>query len=320
MILLASAEPLLLLETSDAVRQRAREQGYSERSVFEVDSRFDWSSLTSGFSSLSLFASRRLIEVRLPTGRPGKEGGEILRSFAKNPVPDLLLLVQAAQWSRAHETAWVKDIDRAGWLVPMWPVKPDELPRWIQQRLSARGLRADTEAVALLAARVEGNLLAAAQEVDKLALLHPGASLDAVTMQALVADSARYDVFSLVDAALLGDAGRALHILAGLRAEGAQVPGLLSWVASQVLILVKLASAQAQGANLGQAMQKAGLWKSKEALFGRALARGRPADFETLLIACARLDRLSKGRGEGDVWREMERLIAGIAAPRALPG
>lgn len=318
-VLLASAEPLLLLEAADAVRSRAREQGYVERSVFDVDTGFDWNDVTMGFSSLSLFASRRLIEVRLPTGKPGKEGGEVLAQFAQNPVPDIVLLIQAAQWSRAHETAWVKAIERDGWVVPMWALKPNELPRWIEQRLNSRGLRADKTAIEILAERVEGNLLAAAQEIEKLALLHPGAMLDAAMMQSLVADSARYDVFGLVDAALAGDAAHALRILAGLRGEGAQVPALLSWVASQVTILVKLADTQARGGNLAQAMQKAGLWQSKEQAFKRALSRGALPDFERLMMACARLDRLSKGRGEGDAWCEMERLIAGIVAPRALP-
>ena len=318
-VLLASAEPLLLLEAADAVRSRARAQGFAERSVFEVDTGFDWDDVRRDFSSLSLFSARRLIEVRLPTGKPGKEGGEVLTQFAQDPAPDIVLLIQAAQWSRAHETAWVKAIERDGWVVPMWPLKPNELPRWIGQRLASRGLRADGAGIEILAERVEGNLLAAAQEIDKLALLHPGAMLDAATMQSLVADSARYDVFGLVDAALAGDAAHALRILAGLRGEGAQVPALLSWVASQVAILVKLADVQARGGNLAQAIKSAGLWQSKEQSFKRALARGGLPDFERLMAACARLDRLSKGRGDGDPWCEMERLIAGIVAPRALP-
>lgn len=318
-ILIASAEPLLLLEAADQVRLRAREQGYAERTVFEAGKEFDWSELTAELSSLSLFSARRLIEVRLPTGRPGKEGGGLLGAFARDPVPDLVLLIQAGQWSRAHETAWVKEVDRAGWLMPMWPIKPQELPRWIGQRLASRGLRADTQATALLAERVEGNLLAAAQEIDKLALLHPGGTLDAPTMQALVSDSARYDVFGLTEAALSGEAGHAVRILAGLRGEGAHVPALLPWVASQLTILVRLAAVKAQGGNLSQAMQKAGLWQSKQQAFQHALERGRLPDFERLLAACARLDRIAKGRGDGDAWLEMERLIVGIAAPRALP-
>lgn len=318
-VMIASAEPLLLLEAADQVRQRAREQGYAERTVFEVTKDFDWNELSADLASLSLFSARRLIEVRLPTGRPGKQGGEQLGAFARDPVPDVVLLIQAAQWSRAHETAWVKAVDRAGWLLPMWPIKPQELPGWIGKRLAARGMRADAPATAVLAERVEGNLLAAAQEIDKLALLHPGAALDAATMQALVSDSARYDVFGLVEAALMGDAGRAVRILAGLRGEGAHVAALLSWVATQVALLVRLAAVQAQGGNLGQAMQKAGLWQSKQQSFQRALRRGKLSDFERLLAACARLDRIAKGRGDGDVWLEMERLIVGIAAPRALP-
>lgn len=318
-ILIASAEPLLLLEASDQVRRRAREQGYAERSVFEAGKDFDWNALTAELSSLSLFSARRLIEIRLPTGRPGKEGGGLLAAFAREPVPDLALLIQAGQWSRAHETAWVKEVDRAGWLLPMWPIKPQELPRWIGQRLASRGLRADAQATALLAERVEGNLLAAAQEIDKLALLHAGGTLDATTMHALVSDSARYDVFGLTDAALTGDAGHALRMLAGLRGEGAQVPALLSWVASQLTILVRLAAVKAHGGNLSQAMQQAGLWQSKQQAFKRALERGRLSDFERLLAACARLDRIAKGRGDGDAWLEMERLIVGMAAPRALP-
>ncbi|MDX9763776.1 MAG: DNA polymerase III subunit delta [Chiayiivirga sp.] len=318
-VLLASGEPLLLLEAGDAVRRRAREAGYAERTVFDVDAGFDWSELGSGLASLSLFASRRLIELRLPTGRPGKEGGEMLAAMARQPAPDVVLLIQAAQWSRAHETAWVKAIDQAGWFVPMWPVKPAELPAWIGRRLAARGLGADAGAVALLAERVEGNLLAAAQEIDKLALLHPGARFDAAALRALVADSARHDVFGLTEAALAGDATHALRILDGLRGEGVQVPALLPWVASQVGILARLAGVQARGGNLAAAMQAAGLWQSKEQSFRRALARGSATDFARLLAACGRLDRLSKGRETGDPWREMERLIAGIAAPGALP-
>ncbi len=317
-VLLASAEPLLLLEAADQLRQRAREQGYAERSVFEIDKDFDWNELSADLASLSLFSTRRLIEVRLPTGRPGKDGSERLSAFARDPVPDLVLLIQAAQWSRAHETAWVKAVDNAGWLVPMWPLKPNELPGWIGRRLASRGVRADAQATALLAERVEGNLLAAAQEIDKLALLHPGATLDAPTMHALVSDSARYDVFGLMEAAMGGDAGHAVRILAGLRGEGAHIAALLSWVASQVAILVRLAAVQAHGGNLAQAMQKAGLWQSKQQSFQQALSRGRLSDFERLLAACARLDRIAKGRGDGDEWLEMERLIVGIAAPRAL--
>lgn len=316
-VLLASAEPLLLLEAADAIRQRARGQGYAERSVFEGEAGMDWDALRMAFSSLSLFSCRRLIELRLPSGKPGKEGAEIIAGFARQPAPDVVLLIQAGQWSRAHEGAWVKAVEQAGWFLPMWPVKPAELPQWITRRLKAQGLSADAAAVALLAERVEGNLLAAAQEIDKLALLCPGGRLDAPTLQALVADSARYDVFGLVEAALAGEASHALRILAGLRGEGVQPAALLSWLAAQLMLLARLAAIQAQGGALGPAMQQAGLWQSRQQAFQRALGRGRQTDFERLLAACGELDRLAKGRAQGDAWLALERLVAGLAAPRA---
>lgn len=317
-VLVASAEPLLLLEAGDAVRQRARAQGYAERSVFEAGKNFDWNELLADMSSLSLFASRRLVDLRLPTGKPGKEGGEILTRFAREPVPDVVLLIQAEQWSRAHETAWFKAVDQQGWATVLWPLKPAEFPAWIRQRLAARGLQADAQAVAMLAERVEGNLLAAAQEIDKLALLQPGGRFDAASLNALVADSARHDVFGLVDTALAGDAGHALRILDGLRREGTQVPALLPWLGSQLTILLRLAAVRAVGGNLAQAMQQAGLWRAKQQAFQRAVGRARLDDYERLIGLFARVDRISKGREKGDAWRELERLIAGLAAPAAL--
>lgn len=319
-ILLAGAEPLLVLEAADSVRARARALGFAEREVHDVESGFDWDSLRASFASLSLFSSRRLVEVRLPTGKPGKDGSELLDGFCEDPAPDICLLVTAAQWSRAHEAAWVKSVEKAGWFVPLWPLKPNEMPGWIGRRLKQRGVDATPDAVAALAERVEGNLLAAAQEVDKLALLRPAGRLDADGMLALVADSARYDVFRLTDTALAGDTTHALRMLASLRGEGEQVPPMLSWIASQVQLLAQFSAVAERGGNVGQAMQQARLWDSKQGLFKRALGRGNARQFERLLADCARIDRIAKGRGAGDAWLELERLVVGIGNPRALPG
>jgi DNA polymerase III subunit delta len=341
--LIASGEPLLLLEAADALRQRARALGYAEREVFDVDARFDWDAVDASFAALSLFSSRRLVELRLPTGKPGKDGGEVIERFCASPAPDVLLLVLAAEWSGKHEAGWSRAIDRAGQTLVLWPPKPHELPAWIARRLRSRGVDATPDAAAVLAARIEGNLLAAAQEIDKLALLkgpgrgdatHPrigsgagsaprdatATTIDADEMEALVADSARYDVFRLTDTALAGEAARALHMLAGLRGEGEQVVPLLSWLASQVQILAQLSAVQEAGGNLVQAMNQARLWESKQGLFKRALARGSAGHFQRLLSHCARIDRISKGRADGDAWRELERLVVGIAAPRVALG
>jgi DNA polymerase-3 subunit delta len=334
--LIASSEPLLLLEACDALRARARALGYSEREVFDADARFDWDQLAASGAALSLFATRRLLEVRLPTGKPGKEGGAAIEAFCRQPPPDVMLLVAAGDWSRGHEGGWSRAIESAGHAVVLWPPKPHELPAWIAARLRSRGIEATPDAVELLAARIEGNLLAAAQEVDKLALLlgggsvdagrsrHPasrdtGPSLDVAGIESLVADCARFDVFRLADTALAGDAPRALRMLAGLRAEGEQPVAVLSWLASQVQVLALLAATQEAGGNLAQAMTAARVWDSKQPLFKRALARGSAAQFERLLADCARIDRIGKGRAHGDAWVELERLTVGIAAPRALP-
>lgn len=316
--LIASSEPLLLLEAADALRARAKALGFAEREVFEADARFDWDELEASFAAMSLFAARRVIEVRLPTGKPGKEGAAVIETFCSRPAPDILLLVTAAEWSGKHEAAWSRAIDKAGASVVLWPPKPNELPGWIARRLKTRGIDAANDAVEILAARIEGNLLAAAQEVDKLALLKGSGRINASEMEALVADSARYDVFRLADTALAGDTAHALRMLAGLRGEGEQVVPLLSWLASQVQALASVSAAQENGGNVVKAFADARVWDSKQPLFRRALGRGSAAHFERLLADCARIDQISKGRAEGDAWRDLERLVVGISAPRTL--
>src|SRR5690606_14106876 len=250
--LVAGTEPLRVQEAADAIRARARADGYGEREIFDVDNSFDWNAFSRGLASMSLFASRRLFELRMPSGKPGKDGSEAIREFCADPPPDTVLLVVAQDWSSKHAGKWSEAIQRAGHTVIVWPVKPHELGDWLQQRLRSRGLVATPDAVQRLADRVEGNLLAAAQEVDKLVLLAGGGrgtgapAIDAERMQALVADSSRYDVFKLVDAALAGETARAVRMLAALRAEGEQVAGLMPMVAKEVLTLCGLARAAAE--------------------------------------------------------------------------
>jgi len=319
--LLAGSEPLLVLEAGDRLRRRAREWGYAEREVFDAESGFDWNDLVAAFSAMSLFSQRRLLELRLPTGRPGKEGAQVIADYSAQPPPDTLLLVTAGQWSNKHEGAWSKAVDKAGIALVLWPLKPHEMPEWIRDRLAKRGLAAEPAAARLLMERVEGNLLAAAQEIDKLVLLLGAAAkgdvIDAARMQELVADSARYDVFGLTEAALGGDVPRVQRMLAGLRAEGEQIPPMLAWVSSQLELLARLASVKAAGGNLGAAMSAARLWQARESLFRRALERAGAAHWELLLAWLARVDRMSKGREHGDAWREFERLLVAVAQPRA---
>jgi DNA polymerase-3 subunit delta len=209
--LIAGGEPLLVGEAADAIRARARAAGFSGRELFTTDRSFDWRELLASCQSLSLFSERRIIEVRMPSPRPGKEGGAILARLAADPPPDTLLLVMTTRpEGETYATAWFKSFEKHGHVVLAWPVEIGRLPRWITERATRHGLVLETEAAALLAERVEGNLLAAHQEIEKLALLHPHSRLTVEDVQAAVSNSARYDVFQLGEAALEGDAARSL--------------------------------------------------------------------------------------------------------------
>jgi DNA polymerase-3 subunit delta len=318
--LLAGEEPLRQQEAADALRARARELGYGEREILDVESGFDWNRLAAGASSLSLFATRRLFELRLPSGRPGVEGAKAIGEWCEAPPPDTVLLITAGAWSRAHEGAWTRAIEKCGVLLPIWPLRGDELPDWIGRRMRERGLRPDAEAVAELAQRIEGNLLAAAQEIDKLALLAGTATLTAERLRALVADQARFNVFDLAEAALAGDARRALRIVAGLRAEGEAVPGLVPWLSSQLWMMTRLAAAVAGGQPLRAALQAERVFGARQQAVQKALGRGSARFWQQCLGELGRVERLGKGRGDGsrrvdehEPWMALERLLVRIA-------
>ncbi len=317
--LIASSEALLRVEAADRLRAQARAAGYSEREIFEVDARFDWSQVQASCAAMSLFASRRIVELRIASGKPNKDGVDWLQAYCRNPAPDILLLILCEDWSKKHEGAWFTAVQKAGRAQVLWPIKVHEMSGWLGQRLRAQGLEATREALELLVERVEGNLLAAAQEVDKLALLKPPGRIDFEYMANAVADNARYDVFGLTDAAIGGDARRALQILAGLRGEGQAVPALVSWLSAQVQQLLRVAEAKARGTSVDSALQAAGVWSSKQGPFKQALARGGVEHFEALLAQCAKVERIGKGREQGDGWRELERLLVSLAEARARP-
>lgn len=317
--LIAGPEPLRVLEAADAVRAQARTQGVSEREVYEIDARFDWDTVAASLRAPSLFASRRLLELRLPTAKPGKDGAQVITAFCADPPADVVLLVTGEEWSRQHGGKWSEAMTRIGHHVVAWQVKPHELPEWIERRLRRVGLRADRDAVQRLAERVEGNLLAAAQEIDKLALLGGGSEgvLDAARMESLVADAARFDVFRLVDAAMNGQGAQAARMLAGLRAEGTAVPALLGMVTMELQRAAALAHVQARNGNLAAEFKAQRIWESKQAAYRRALQRHDAPRWDAFVAKVGRVDRIAKGRGAGDAWQLLERLLLAIAEPRA---
>lgn len=321
--LVAGPEPLLVLEAADAIRAHARASGYGEREVFDADGRdFDWNALEASFRAPSLFSPQRLLELRLPGGRPGKEGAEVLSTYCAQPPEGIVLLVTAGDWSQKHGGKWSEAIARAGHFVHAPLVRPHELERWLESRLRQRGVRADHGAVQRLAERVQGNLLAAAQEVDKLALLAAGETLDATRMDALVADSARYDVFRLLDAAFNGRPELVARMLRGLRAEGVAVPALLGMVVMELQRGAALALAQERGGNMAAEFRAQRIWDSKQAMYKRALARHPAARWQRFVAEAGRVDRIGKGRARpgqepDDAWLQLERLLLAVAEPKA---
>lgn len=314
--LIAGPEPLLVLEAADSVRAAARAQGIAEREVFEAEGNQrepDWNALESSFRAPSLFASRRLVELRLPTGKPGIEGARVIGEFCADPPADVCLLVTCGEWSNKHGGKWSQAIGQVGVVVTAWSVKAHELPEWIDRRMRGKGLDADQAAIQRLAERVEGNLLAAAQEIDKLALLSDGTRIDAARMDALVADAARFDVFRLVDAAMNGQPALVSRMLAGLRAEGEAVPALLGMVVKELQRAAVLARVQARGGNIAAEFKAQQIWESKQAAYRRALQRHPAKRWEQFVVQAGLADRMSKGRAAGDAWVALERLLLAVA-------
>ena len=313
--LIAGPEMLRVLEAADAVRTLAREKGVMERRVFDCESReFDWHQLIHLFQAPSLFSQRRLIELRLPTGQPGKVGADVLTQLCQAPPADVMCLIISHQWSKAHHGKWVDAISKQGVVSIAWPIKPHELPEWVTNRLRLKGIRADHAARQRLCERVEGNLLAASQEIDKLALLTTEKSLDAATMDALVADMARFDVFRLVDQVLTGHPAATVRIVMALRHEGIDAAAIMPVLIKETQRMATLASQRAQGRPLAAVFKELGIWPSRQAPFQRALTRH--PQFQTWqhwLVQMAQIDRMIKGRAQGNPWRALERVLIAMA-------
>ena len=316
--LLSGDEPLQMMEASDAIRQQARQQGVGEREVMHTGtSSFDWNSLSAAANTLSLFAEQRLIELHLPGGKPGNEGSKALCEYAARPPQDTVLMVLSGKLDKAGmNSKWVKALDQAGVVMQFWPVKPEALPGWITQRMQTRGLQANAEAATLLAERVEGNMLAAAQEVDKLLLLYGPGHLSLEQVEQGVANSARYNVFELVDTALLGDVTRANRVLQGLYGEGIE-PVLILWaLLREIRTMALMAEALEQGQAIGQVLAAQRVWDNRKAAVSAALQRHRVKTWHGLLRLGGRIDRIVKGAEPGSPKDELQQLTLLIAGVR----
>jgi len=317
--LISGDEPLQLGETADAVRAAARAAGYGTREVFEANAQFDWGALAAEANALSLFAEQKIIDLRIPSGKPGREGGAALAEYAGNPPPDTLLLITLPKLDKSQQnTKWFKALEKLGVVIQVWPVKIDELPRWVGQRMRAAGLEPAPEVTQLLADRAEGNLLAARQEIEKLLLLNGPGPVNLEQFAAAVSDSARYDVFDLVDSALAGDAVRSLRILAGLQGEGVAAQLVLWALAREIRALARMAADAKRSGNLGQAISavRPPIWDNRKPLIRGALQRLGPKAWASLLVRCQQIDATIKSRDSSDAWRQFEILLMNMAGHR----
>ncbi len=306
-------ETLLVQECCDSIRAACREQGFTEREVIHTDAKFDWGELLASANSLSLFAEKKLIELRLPTGKPGDQGGKALVEYCNNTSADTVLLIICNKLeSSTSRSKWYKTLESTGASLPVWPIDANQLPRWLEQRLAKVGLKASREAVQLIAERVEGNLLAAAQEIEKLRLFTEADVLDADTVTAAVADSARYDVFGLVDRAMQGDCASALKMLRGLRAEGIEGLVVLWALSRELRTLCSCAGQIAQGNGIDRVLQNHRVWDHRKGLTKSALNRLNAKKLRELLQLAASTDQTLKGMGNDDGWLLMERLVVGM--------
>jgi DNA polymerase-3 subunit delta len=304
-------ETLLAQEAADAIRAAARQQGYSERECLTVETGFDWQTLRQLASSPSLFASRRLLELRMGDAKPGDAGSKAFSDYASHLPEDAILLITAGKldW-QTQKGRWFTALDGAGVVVAAMPVEARQLPAWIERRLRDRGLNPTPDAVTLLSERVEGNLLAAAQEIEKLALTVADQPLTAETILSAVGDSARYTIYDFVDAALLAQPERVTRILDGLRGEGIE-PVLVNWALHrEVRVLTALAFARSQRQPQEAVFSTYKVWDKRKPLLQQTLQRLTLADGRGLLSACARIDRAIKGAGPGAPWDEL--LTAGL--------
>ena len=308
--LISGDEPLQAGELADLIRTTAKERGYTSRELFFAEKQFDWKQLHVAADNFSIFADKKIIDLRLPSGTPGTDGAKLLTTFCQHLPEDTLLLITSGKIGKESlKTAWFQAIDKVGCVIQVWPLAGQELLRWIQDRMRQRGLMADAGAVKMLVDRVEGNLLAAAQEIEKLYVLFGAGKVTPQQVVEVVADSSRYDVFKLVESALAAQADKVLKIVSSLKAEGV-APAIVLWaVVREARILIKHKAAQG-AAEKELILKKNGVWGERKQLLEMSSKRLSHAKLNQVLVLGAKADRQIKGQQQGDPWETL--LAAGL--------
>ncbi len=315
-------EPLQVAQCCDQIRKHAREAEFSERHVYHVESGFDWGDFLSTANSLSLFAQKQILELRMPNGKPGDTGSKALLEYIGHPSPDNLLLIVTDRLDNSlKKSKWFKALEQSGVFIQIWPIESVQLPQWLGQRLRSDGYRATPEALSLIAERVEGNLLAASQELEKLKLLSKDKAVDEATVRKAVSDSARYDVFQLLDTALEGNIKQCVRILSILRGEGIEPPIILWALAREIRLLSHLSRQISRGLSTDIAIDQSAkvlgfapfMLKRRKSLLDKAIRRSSERSLRQMLLSTGRIDRCIKGLDKGNVWDELLTLTLHLA-------
>ena len=314
---LAGPEPLLVQEARESVIRAARAQGFGERQVMVVDRGFDWEADLNFAAAPSLFAERKIIDLRLAGCKPGIDGAKVLTEWAETPDPDTILLLSMGDWNAAsRKTKWAQSLDRAGVLVEIWPLKANELPAWISRRMMVAGLKADRAAVAMLAELVEGNLLAAQQEIDRLSLHGVKNELTAADIEEAVSNSAQFDGFRLADCALRGDAADCLRVAAGLFRNHVAIQPVAAALYSELALTCGLMEVRNQGGDERGFFSHARVWPNRQGPMKQAASRLRLSDMDQAFRCLSTIDQQGKGRASGSPWVTLDDLLLFLCSPR----
>lgn len=300
---------LLVIEAADSIRAAARAAGYTERDTLIAEQHFKWGELHSCAQSLSLFAERKIVDLRIPSGKPGTEGGQALQEYASHLNEDVLTLITLPKldW-QTQKSQWFGALQKHGVIISADDIPRNQLPDWLAARLQRQNQSTDSATLEFLADRCEGNLIAAFQEIQKLGLLFPSGALTFEQVKESVMDVARYDIFKLSEAMLLGDAARYAHILEGLRAEGTATVLILWALSEEVRTIGKLLFATKRGGNLRDAMREIRVRRDRQNLIEQAARRLKFPHIERAIAHCAKLDKTIKGLRQGDVWDDLLQL------------
>lgn len=311
--LVGGEEPLLLQECCDQIREAARAQGFVERELLQVESGFDWSELQQ-VAAPSLFASQKIIDLRLRTGKPGREGAKVLGEWADDPDPNIILLVSCEKWDAgSRKSKWASKLEKAGQRLDIWPIKAQELPGWLEQRMRQHGMQPEPDVLRILADRLEGNLLAARQEIDRLALIKGAGVVTVDDVMKVVADSSRFDAFTLAEHMLSGNLRDGLRVAAGLKRMDTPIPLLLGALLKELKTTEAFRLAMRAGEQETLVFRRLNIWYNRQSIVRAAARRLHTRKLYEAFKLLALMDRQSKGRAAGDAWQSLDSLLVQLS-------